>query len=338
MHSNIKFVFSLSLCMAHPAAAFGFLNSEPLDEKQTDAATTVLTLKTLENSQFSHKKLDAALAGKFLERYLESLDGGRSIFLQSDIQEFTAASANLTEQTRNAGDTQLAQFIFKRFLERLTQRTSYITAALAEGKFDFTSEEVYDFDRKKAARPVDLVAAEALWKQQVRYEYLQEKLAGKAAPDIVKTLTRRTTRSADTMQKLSEKGVLEKYLEALAQVYDPHSDYMGSDQLRSFQTAMNLSLIGIGATLTTADGFCKIVDLVPGGPAARSGLVKSGDRIVGVSQKQGDEYTDLVELPLSQAVDLIRGKKDTSVHLNIIPAEAADDSVRKAITIKREEI
>jgi carboxyl-terminal processing protease len=329
---------TFSITLASSAGAFGFLNKEPLDEKQTDAATTALTSKILENSQFAHKKLDAALAEKFLERYFDTLDGGRNIFFQSDIEEFTKAGANLAEDTRSQGDSKLAHSIFKRYLERLDQRTAFSTQLLTDGKFDFSTDETYQFDRKKAQRPADLSAAQELWKEQVRYEYLQEKLAGKNEGEIPKTLVRRTTRIVESMRKLSEKAVLEMYLEALAQVYDPHSDYMGPEQLKSFQISMNLSLIGIGATLTSDDGFCKIMELVPGGPAFRSGLIKSGDRIVGVSQKQGDEFTDLVDLPLSQAVDLIRGKKGTTVHLNIIPAEAADDSVRKTISIVREEI
>ncbi len=341
MHPFVKSALpalSLTITLASSASAFGFLNSDPLDEKQTDAATTALTSKILENSQFAHKKLDAALAEKFLERYLDSLDGGRSIFFQSDIEEFTKAGANLAQDTRVQGDSTLAQTIFKRFLERLDQRTAYSNQLLTDGNFDFSKDETYQFDRKKAPRPADLSAAQELWKDQVRYEYLQEKLAGKNQDEIPKTLMRRTARTVESMRKLSAKAVLEMYLEALAQVYDPHSDYMGPEQLKSFQISMNLSLIGIGATLSSDDGFCKIVELVPGGPAFRSGLIKSGDRIVGVSQKQDDEFTDLVDLPLSQAVDLIRGKKGTTVHLNIIPADAADDSVRKTISIVREEI
>jgi carboxyl-terminal processing protease len=132
--------------------------------------------------------------------------------------------------------------------------------------------------------------------------------------------------------------VLEIYLNALAQIYDPHSDYMGPEQLKSFEIGMNLSLTGIGATLQSEDGYCKIKELVPGGPAARSGLLVNGDRIVGVSQKKDGEFTDLIDLPLSQAVELIRGKKGTSVFLNIIPAAATDESARKTITIVREEI
>jgi carboxyl-terminal processing protease len=331
-------IITISSALISSVGAFGFRDPDPLDAKATDAATTVVTSKILENSQFAHQQLDDELAKKFLDRYLDTLDGARLVFLQSDIGEFAKKQPNLAEATRKHGDNSLAHFIFKRYLERLDQRIAFITEQLKQSKFDFSSDETFAYERKDAPRPVDLTAAKALWQQQLRYEYLQEKLAGKSEPEIVKLLTRRSTRLAETMRKFDDKAVLEFYLEALAQVYDPHSDYMGPKQLKDFEINMNLSLIGIGATLRSDDGYCKIMELVPGGPAARSGLIKAGDRIVGVAQKKGDEFTDIIDLPLNQAVDLIRGKKGTPVLLNIIPAGAIDDSARKVITIIREEI
>jgi carboxyl-terminal processing protease len=329
---------SLSAALITACAAFGFKDLEPLDAKATDAATTAFTSKILESSQFAHQELDGKLAGKFLDRYLDTLDSNRMVFLKSDIDEFAKSRATLAEATRKNGDSSLAHVIFKRFLERLNQRQAFIAGQLEKGEFDFSGDEKFSYDRENAPRPADMAAAQELWKQQLRYEYLQEKLAGKKPEEIAKTLGRRATRVAEGMRKLNDKAVLEIYLEALAQVYDPHSDYMGPEQLKSFEIAMNLSLIGIGATLQSEDGYCKIKELVPGGPADKSGLIKAGDRIVGVSQKEGNEFTDLVDMPLSQAVDLIRGKKGTAVFLNIIPASATDDSVRKTITIVREEI
>jgi carboxyl-terminal processing protease len=329
-------VVSISASLVATAYAFGFWNNkQALDAAATDAAVTSLTSKILESSQFAHQQLDQALAGKFLDRYLDTLDGNHMIFLQSDIDEFAKARPTLAADTREKGDSRLAHQIFKRYLERLDQRNQFVVTALEAGNFEFTADETFSYDRKKAPYPADAAAAEAIWRQQLRYEFLQEKLAGKTEPEIVKILKRRSSRIADTMRKLDERAVLELYLEALAQVYDPHSDYMGPEQMKSFEISMNLSLVGIGATLQSQDGYCKISELVPGGPAARSGLLKNGDRIVGVSQKEGDEFTDLVDLPLPQAVEMIRGKKGTTVYLNIIPANA---SVRKTISIVREEI
>ena len=331
-------VVSIHAALTASLFAFGFRQPDALDAQGTDAATTAFTSKILENSQFAHRKLDNELAGKFLDRYLDALDGNHLLFLKSDLAEFARYRPTLAEATRHYGDSDLAHLVFERYLKRLDQRVTYIKDLLAKGDFDFSGDESFEFDRKDAERPADIAAARSLWRQQLRHEYLQEKLAGKKPADIAKALGRRAGRMADAMGKLERHEVLEIYLEALAQVYDPHSDYMGPKQLESFQIGMNLSLVGIGATLQSEDGYCKIKELVRGGPADRSGQIRSGDRIVGVSQKAGGDFTDLIDLPLPQAVDLIRGKKGSSVYLNIIPADSKDDSARKLITIVREEI
>ena len=337
-HRSIIPAATLSVTMLAAAHAFGFRDTSPMSAEETNAAVTVITTKILEGSQIAHQRLDDSLAAKFLDHYLDTLDGGHMLFLQSDLDEFAKARPTLAEATRDRGDSALAHTIFARFLERLDQRVAFVTDQLNSGIFDFSSDETFVYDRKNAPHPTDITAAQNLWRQQLRYEYLQEKLAGKKEAEIVKTLSRRSARTAETMRKSDSRAVLEYYLESLAQSYDPHSDYMGAEQLKSFQIGMNLSLIGIGATLRSQDGYCKITDLIPGGPAARSGLLKSGDRIVGVAQQAGAEFTDIVDLPLSQAVDLIRGKKGSSVYLNLIPANSSDDSARKTVTIVREEI
>jgi carboxyl-terminal processing protease len=329
---------SISVALAATASAFGFRSADPLDPKATDAATTALTTKILESSQFAHRQLDTPLAGKFLGRYLDNLDGAHFIFFQGDIDEFKKSVPTLAEATRDAGDSGLAQRVFKRYLERLTQRAGHITKLLEAGEFDFSSDEKIEVDRKKAAHPANMAAAKTLWTAYLRNEYLEEKLAGKKPAQITKVLKNRTSRTLEKMRKLDEREVLEIYLKSLAEVYDPHSDYMGPKQLKEFQDEMNLSFIGIGASLREDDGYCKIMELVPGSPAARSGLLQPGDRIVGVSEKEGGEFTDLVDLPLNDSVKLIRGKMDTTVYLNIIPASATDQSARKTISLIRAKI
>ncbi len=106
----------------------------------------------------------------------------------------TAFVRNWPTLTRREGDLAPEQIIFQRYLERLDQRAAYVTNLLQTGKFDFTGHDVYSFDRKKAHRPANLAAARELWRENVRAEYLQEKLAGKQPADIVATLTRRYTR------------------------------------------------------------------------------------------------------------------------------------------------
>ena len=262
---------------------------------------------------------------------------GAFLFLQSDVADFAAYRATLAEATRRTGDTSAARAIFDRYLKRLEQRTAYVTNALRTAKFDFIGHDIYSLDRENAPRPRDLAAARELWRQQLRAEYLQEKLGDKKPEEIVKSLTRRETQLLQNMKDLSQDDVLEIYLNALAHIYDPHSDYFGREQMDSFTIAMNLSLCGIGATLQSEDGTCKIVELVPGGPAARSRLLKPGDRIVAVAQA-GKGPVDIVNMPLSHAVELIRGPKGSIVHLTVIPSGASDNSIQKSITLVRDEV
>ncbi len=303
----------------------------------TEGNIAKLTAGLLEHSQFAHHPLDAELAGKFLDRYLDALDGMHLLFLQSDLEAFAPYRARLAKLTREEGDVSPAHVIFQRYLERLGQQVAYATNLLHTAKFDFTGNDSVVIDREKVPRPSDLATARKIWRGRVRNEYLQEQLSGKSRDEIVQTLTRRYTRLLQMMKKFSKDEVLEVYLDALAHVYDPHSNYFNHEQLDSFSISMNLSLSGIGATLQSKDGYCTILSLVPGGPAAKSGKLHPNDRIVAVAQPD-QAAVDIVDMPLPQVVELIRGPKGTSVKLTLIPADAADDSVRKNITLVRDEV
>jgi carboxyl-terminal processing protease len=310
----------------------------PTDKTDTtEANITLVTAGFLEHSQLAHHPLDTELAGKFLDRYLDDLDASRSLFLQSDIKEFAVYRATLAKAIQKDGDTSAAHAIFARFLERLGQRAAYVTDLLRTATFDFTGHDVFAFDREHAERPGDLQAAQKIWRQQMRAEYLQEKLADKPPAEIVRALLRRKTHQLAIMKALRGSEVIEIYLNALAHVYDPHTDYLGHEQMESLTIAMNLSLFGIGAALESEDGYCKIHQLLPGGPALRSGQLGPGDRIVAVAQAH-DEPVDVTNMPLSRTVELIRGKKGTTVTLTILPAGAAEGTLAKTVSLVRDEI
>jgi len=290
------------------------------DKATTAANITRVVTSLLAGSQFAHHPLDDQLAGKLLERYLEALDGSRSLFLQTDVDELAAYRRTLAYATRVEGDTRPAQTIFKRFLERLGQQAAYDTDLLRTAAFDFTGHDTFLFDRDRAARPRDLSSAHAIWREELRAEVLQEKLSDKKPPaaEITKTLTRRHAQQLRMMTALGQDEVLEIYLDSLTHVYDPHSDYLGHEEMESLSIAMNLSLFGIGASLSSDEGACTVHELVPGSPAEKSGLLKPGDRITAVAQDAG-EPVDVTDMPLTRIVGLIRGPKGSVVTLTVLP-------------------
>ena len=185
---------------------------------------------------------------------------------------------------------------------------------------------------------------EPLEKPKTVDEALKEGPNGAAKPpakdiakDPVARLTKRYDQFLRNLNEQTREDVTKIFLTILAQSYDPHSDYMSKSELENFYINMKLSLVGIGAVLRSEDGYAQIMELVPGGPASKDGRIKVGDRVSAVGQ--GDkEFVDTVDMKLDKVVEMIRGKKDTIVRLQVLPVNATDPAERKVIDIKRDEI
>jgi carboxyl-terminal processing protease len=131
--------------------------------------------------------------------------------------------------------------------------------------------------------------------------------------------------------------VQESFINAMTQLFDPHSSFLSSDTLESFNSAVQNSFVGIGALLEDDDGICTIKEILPGGPAERSRLLEAEDQILGVAQGN-EEFDDVVDMQLRYIVRKIKGKKGTTVRLLIRSGDAADPSVRKIVPIVRGEV
>ncbi len=325
--------------MALALAAFHLSSCATSSARQppltTEGNIAKLAARILEQSQYSHHALDKEMAGKFLERYLEELDGQHLDFLQSDLEEFAPYRTTLNELIK-AGNINPAQVVYDHFLHRLGERAAYVRELLKTETFVFAGQDSYAVERRDLPRPRDLAEAKALWRQRLRYEYLEEKLNNKKPQEIISVLAKRYASLLRTAKEASKEEILELYLTALANAYDPHSDYLGRADFETLGIEMRLSLFGIGAELTSDNGYPKIARVLPG-PAARSKQLKPGDRIIAVAQN-GKEPRDVIDMPIAKVADMIRGPKGTQVRLTVIPADAADPSVRKTVALTREEI
>jgi carboxyl-terminal processing protease len=318
-----------------------------------DARITYVTARLLEEFHYSQHLLDTEISEKFFDGYLEILDPRRENFLQSDIAEFTHYRTNLdtlTIGTNGTANLTPAYDIYRRYLERFQQHADCVNELLKEDRFKFNTDEHILLDRRHAPHPKDLGEAKQLWSQRLRYEYLQEKLSREISPtnnNVILTLPKSTTAEiTGTLARhyrwnlrlttnLDSTGVLQAYLNALAHAYDPHSDYFSTEHAQDFSIGMSLSLFGIGAQLREDDGYCKIDQLVHGGPAEKCKQIKESDYIVAVAQTN-QPPVNVVDMELGKVVQLIRGPKGTEVRLTISPVE--DRAVRRVVTLIRDEI
>lgn len=319
------------------AFAAKFETAKPLTPGPYDGSIASLASRLFKRYHYYRRGLDAELSDRLLQRYYDMLDPMHIHFYKSDIDEFNKSRERLPDLFGNPGDVAVAHQIFARFMGRVHERVAFAAKLLRENKFEFAGSDRYTPNRKDADWPADAVAAHELWRQHLRYEYLQETLNKQKPDQALTTLIARYKRLLRSWSELDSEEVLQVYLNGLAQAYDPHSDYMGKSQLDNFAISMKLSLFGIGALLRSEDGYCKIESLMTGGPAARSKKIKPGDRIIAVAQKDEDPV-DVVDMKLNKVVEMIRGPKSTEVTLTIIPADAADPAQRKIVTLVRDEI
>lgn len=291
--------------------------------------------RILEQAHFRQQKLDDQVSQTFLKNYLNALDYNHMIFLQSDIDDFTEKYGTKLDDATLAGDIAPAYKIYDRYMERLSERVILVQKLLKQN-FDFSEDESVILARNKEPWPKDDAEAAKLWRQRVKYELLQGKLNKEKPEETLGIVQRRYTRLEKTMSELEGEDVVQMYLSSLAHAYDPHSDYMSPTEATNFDIQhISLSLTGIGAQLVWEDGYTKIKELIPGGPAAMSKQLKPGDKIVGVAQ--GEEASvDTVEMRLNKVVAMIRGKKGSEVRLTIIPANSPD--THKEVKLTRDEI
>ncbi len=313
-----------------PPVSAGNLNPE--DEVRIALAVA----QWLQQAHYSREKLDDQMSAKLLATYLELLDYNKLYFTQEDVDEFTQKYGDRLDDLTLRGDLSPSREIFQRFLDRVQTRVES-NKKLAAEKHEFQGDRTVELNRQKSPWPKNLAEADQIWRDRVEAELLQEELSELKLRTPQETLTRRYDQFLRNVKEMQGEDVVSTFLKALAQSYDPHSDYMSPSEMENFQISMKLSLVGIGAVLRSEDGYVKIMELVPGGPADKDGRLKVGDRIIAVAQ--GDkEFEDVIDMKLDKVVEKIRGEKNTPVRLQVIPGDADDPSKRSVVEITRDKV
>ena len=257
--------------------------SAPFDFQKIAPKVTENVSELLERAHYSKRKLDDGVSKQLLKNYLERLDYNHLFFTQKDVDDFNAKYATTLDDDLRVGNTQPAVKIFDVYRKRVEDRVAKVKEQV-KGNFDFDSTRAVEMNRSKSPWPKDEAEADQIWKDRIEGEMLDRKLMEDKVDPPVKVLTRRYDQLLRNIHEQGDEDVIAGFLSVLAETYDPHSEYMSRSQLDSFNINMSLQLVGIGAVLTSDEGYAKIRELVPGGPAAENGRLKVGDRISAVSQ------------------------------------------------------
>ena len=279
---------------------------------------------------------DDRLSGLVWERYLSELDRHRLHFTTADIAELTPLRLQLDEAL-NQGDLNPAFAIYNRYRSRLVERFTYLLSQLEGGlaKLDLEKDDKIETDRQKAPWPADEAELRRLWHKHLKNDVLSLKLAGKSVEDISLLLERRYRSQLTRIGQVGSEDVFSTFVNVLARVHDPHTQYFSPRISEDFNIRMSLSLEGIGAVLQTENEHTKVMRLIPAGPADKSKQLVPGDRIVGVGQGENGDMVNVVGWRIDEVVRLIRGPKQTIVRLEILPVKQVDESQTRVVSITR---
>ena len=338
--NRLLFVLAMALAAVSGQALANATAAKPdmtqLKPTSSEAGSGTLVANLMTRYHYQAEPLDDAMSKKIMAAYLDSLDSQRMFFTQKDIDGFEKSRESLDDAIWD-GDLDVPFQIFNRYRERMAGRIAYARDLLKKG-FDFSKNESYRLDRSKAEWPGDDKALDELWRKRVKNDWLRLSLAGKKDADIRELLNKRYEGYLKRIQQVEGRDVFQTFMNAYAESTDPHTSYLGPRAAENFDIAMKLSLEGIGAVLEMRDDYTQVREVVPGGPAAESGQIHPGDRIVGVAQGKDGTMQDVIGWRLDDVVDKIRGKKGTTVRLEILPAETGLDGVHKTVKMVRKKV
>jgi carboxyl-terminal processing protease len=280
-----------------------------------------------------------SLALQIFNRYLENLDNSRSYFTAPEVEKLRQEVGVHLDDQFSAGNPAGGFVIYNQFLKRAREKMVYMESMIDRTKFDFSTPETLELDRSKTAQwPADQNELHELWRKELKYQYLSMKYSGDKAKSIKSALMKGFENRIKLFDQQKPDDAFQAYMNAVTTSFDPHTDYFSPAEYENFQIDMSRSLEGIGAKLQNENEYTVVNEIIPGGPAFKSNLLKKGDRIIGVGQGDSGEIIDVIGWRINDVVKKIRGAKGTVVRLNVLPASQAGKGPAKIIRLVRAKI
>lgn len=270
-----------------------------------------------------------------MDKYVKDLDPSKNYFTAADIKDFEKFRFQLDDDFRN-GDLSAPFYIFNVYLKRYNEWIDYSMAQI-KTKFDFAGDDSYVYDREKMPWSPSVADLNGIWKKRVKYELVNLKIAGSTDAKNVDVLTKRYQNLKSQASKINNQDVFQTIMDAFTESIDPHTNYFNPTNAQAFSEDMARSFEGIGARLQLENEVLKIGEIIPGGPAFKSKLLNTGDRIIGVAQGNA-EFEDITGWRIENSVSKIKGPKGTTVRLKIIPVGQELSAKPVVISLVREKI
>ncbi|MCY4330683.1 MAG: carboxy terminal-processing peptidase [Endozoicomonadaceae bacterium] len=291
------------------------------------AIAAINTVQILSRHAYESLPLNNKASDRFLKAYLNTLDPQKSFFLLADIAYLKKNSHRLIHDLKK-GKIERGFSIFELYRQHYIRYLSYQLKLINDGlqNLNFNSKRELYIDRKNMQWLADTKSQYVLWKKQLINTVINEMLNGKNMSEISIQLKNRYQNQLHQLNQINAEDVFQLYINAFTMLYDPHTQYFSPLRAQNFNIDMSLSFEGIGAILQYNNGHIKIEKIISGGPVAKTGHLKPGDKIIAIAEGVNGKFKDIVGMRLNDVVKLLRGPKGSIVRLEVI----SSDQQRKA--------
>ncbi len=351
MPNNLFFHLSVTVLLSFFSSSLFAMSGISLFDKEAEISlqapgelqATIRQVRTAEEiliklqaEHYQHQTFNDALSSALLDNYIDQLDPARAYFTAQDIASFDQYRFELDDGVRRGNLTPA----FSMFNIYQTKATTHLDKLLTElddrvAALDFSRDESIALDTEDVQWATDEAMLSERNRQLLKNSVLSLKLADKENEDIISTLKTRYSEQLNRLQQLNNEDVFQLYINALAELYDPHTNYFSPRNSENFNINMRLSLEGIGAMLKREGEYVTVERLVTAGPAEKQGELQPNDKIVSVAQGEDAVIVDVVGWRLDEVVDLIRGEKGSTVILGVLSEASANPNLTKQISIVR---
>ncbi|WP_026261803.1 carboxy terminal-processing peptidase [Spirosoma panaciterrae] len=295
-----------------------------------------LVAKLLTTYHYRKVRLNDSLSSVVWDNYLKELDGNKTYLLASDVASFEKYRYQIDDALIN-GDLTAAYDLYNVFRKRFKERSDFVKEQLKK-PFTFTEDESFNTDREKAPWPKTVEEQNDLWRKILKNQELELRLGNRKDSAVVATMNQRYTNLDKAYNRIKSADVFQIYMNSFAEALDPHTNYFSPTNADRFNQEMSQSLEGIGAMLQEDGEYIKITQVLPGGPAFKSNLIKVNDKIAGVAQGDNGAMVNTMNWQVDEVVKLIKGPKGTVVRIQIVSPDAIAGAPPKEIRLVREKI
>lgn len=336
-------------------AVLGMLAFLPQQTDNTDKEALLMRtiLGIADNYHFSPEDINDEFSIKVYDLYLDRMDSGRRWLTQKDIKKLSKYKYKLDDQALT-GNYEFLDLSIDLLLTGIDRSQGYYRDILASD-FNFDIDESIEFDTDKKDFAMNDEELKEYWRKGLKYEVMtryldkveerkkaidnadtEEEIENKTDEELMQeakdSVLKLYDRWYDRMSKIRRENRLTTYLNAVVNVFDPHTVYFEPIQKENFDIEFKGSLEGIGARLREDGDFTKVAEVVVGGPAWKGKELEAEDVIMKVAQGDETEKLDIKGMRVDDVVQYIRGKKGTKVRLTV----KKPDGIIKEISIIRD--